>query len=67
VPAVEVRDRLVSFVDEVSRYASSMPQTGDQMFALDGKTGEILWRFSRGSSVNSGPSGVDGTVYWGSG
>jgi polyvinyl alcohol dehydrogenase (cytochrome) len=48
-------------------YASSMPQTGDQMFALDGKTGEILWRFSAGSSVNSGPSVVDGTVYWGSG
>ncbi len=48
-------------------YASSMPQTGDQMFALDGKTGEILWRYAAGSSVNSGPSVVDGTVYWGSG
>jgi polyvinyl alcohol dehydrogenase (cytochrome) len=48
-------------------YASSMPQTGDQMFALDGRTGEILWRFAAGSSVNSGPSVVDGTVYWGSG
>src|SRR4029079_3215712 len=48
-------------------YASSMPQTGDQMFALDGKTGEILWRFAAGSSVNSGPAVVDGTVYWGSG
>ena len=48
-------------------FASSMPQTGDQMFALDGKTGEILWRFAAGSSVNSGPSVVDGVVYWGSG
>jgi polyvinyl alcohol dehydrogenase (cytochrome) len=48
-------------------YASSMPQTGDQMFALDGETGEILWRYAAGSSVNSGPSVVDGTVYWGSG
>jgi polyvinyl alcohol dehydrogenase (cytochrome) len=44
-----------------------MPQTGDQMFALDGQTGEILWRYAAGSSVNSGPSIVDGTVYWGSG
>jgi polyvinyl alcohol dehydrogenase (cytochrome) len=48
-------------------YASSMPQTGDQMFALDAATGEILWRFAAGSSVNSGPAVVDGTVYWGSG
>jgi polyvinyl alcohol dehydrogenase (cytochrome) len=48
-------------------YASSMPQTGDQMFALDARTGQILWRFAAGSSVNSGPSVVDGTVYWGSG
>ena len=48
-------------------YASSMPQTGDQMYALDGETGEILWRYPAGSSVNSGPSVVDGVVYWGSG
>ena len=37
------------------------------MFALDGKTGAILWRYAAGSSVNSGPAVVDGTVYWGSG
>jgi polyvinyl alcohol dehydrogenase (cytochrome) len=37
------------------------------MFALDGETGEILWRFAAGSSVNSGPAVADGTVYWGSG
>jgi polyvinyl alcohol dehydrogenase (cytochrome) len=48
-------------------FASSMPQTGYQMFALDAATGEILWRFAAGSSVNSGPAVVDGTVYWGSG
>jgi polyvinyl alcohol dehydrogenase (cytochrome) len=48
-------------------YASSMPQTGYQMYALDGATGTILWRFAAGSSVNSGPAVVDGTVYWGSG
>jgi hypothetical protein len=26
----------------------------DQMFAVDARTGEILWRFSAGSSVNAG-------------
>jgi polyvinyl alcohol dehydrogenase (cytochrome) len=39
----------------------------NQMFALDAATGEILWQFSAGSSVNAGPAVVDGTVYWGSG
>jgi len=58
-------------------YAASMAHqspTADQMFALDGKTGEILWRYSTGDpvnptghSVNAGPAVVDGTVYWGSG
>jgi polyvinyl alcohol dehydrogenase (cytochrome) len=50
-------------------YVSSMAKlaTQDQMFALDAATGEILWRFRAGSSVNAGPAVVDGTVYWGSG
>ena len=29
--------------------------------------GLCLWRFAGGSSVNSGPAVVDGTVYWGAG
>ena len=41
--------------------------TQNQMFALDAATGEILWQFGAGSSVNAGPAIVDGTVYWGSG
>jgi polyvinyl alcohol dehydrogenase (cytochrome) len=50
-------------------YASSMAKLANQnqMFALDAATGAILWQFSAGSSVNSGPAVVDGTVYWGSG
>ena len=50
-------------------YASSMAKlpTQEQMFALDAATGEILWRFGAGSSVNAAPAVVDGTVYWGSG
>jgi polyvinyl alcohol dehydrogenase (cytochrome) len=50
-------------------YASSMAKLAnqDQMFALDAATGAILWQFGAGSSVNSGPAVVDGTVYWGSG
>jgi polyvinyl alcohol dehydrogenase (cytochrome) len=50
-------------------YASSMAKLAsqDQMFALDAATGEILWEFGAGSSVNAGPAVVGGTVYWGSG
>ncbi|PYR69379.1 MAG: hypothetical protein DMF88_06310 [Acidobacteria bacterium] len=50
-------------------YVSSMAKLAnqDQMFALDAATGEILWRFGAGSSVNAAPAVVDGTVYWGSG
>jgi polyvinyl alcohol dehydrogenase (cytochrome) len=50
-------------------YASSMAKglTEKQMFALDAATGAILWQYSAGSSVNSGPAVVNGTVYWGSG
>ena len=45
-------------------YAGSM--SGD-MVAMSAKSGEILWKFASGGSVASGPSIVDGTVYWGSG
>jgi polyvinyl alcohol dehydrogenase (cytochrome) len=50
-------------------YASSMAKLANQnqMFALDAATGEILWQFGAGSSVNSGPAVAHGTVYWGSG
>ena len=48
-------------------YASSMASTGNQLYALDAATGAILWQFAVGSSVNAGPSVVDGTVYWGTG
>ncbi len=50
-------------------YASSMAKMANQnqMFALDAATGEILWQFGAGASVNSGPAVADGSVYWGSG
>jgi len=50
-------------------YASSMAKlpAQKQMFALDAATGAILWQFGAGSSVNSGPAVVRGSVYWGSG
>jgi polyvinyl alcohol dehydrogenase (cytochrome) len=50
-------------------YASSMAKLAsqNQMFALDAATGTILWKFGAGSSVNSGPAVVKGTVYWGTG
>ncbi len=48
-------------------YAGSMAKTGDEVYALDAKTGAILWGFDVGSSVNSGPAVVRGSVYWGTG
>ena len=38
-----------------------------QMYALDTKTGNILWNFASGGSVIDGPSIVDGMLFWGSG
>ncbi len=37
------------------------------MFALNAATGNVLWSFAAGSSVNAGASIVNGMVYWGSG
>ena len=48
-------------------YAASMAKHGNEFYALDGATGEILWASSAGSSVNSGPAIVNRSVYWGSG
>src|SRR4029079_10481866 len=50
-------------------YTSSMAKLANQsqMFALDAATGAILWQFGAGSSVNSGPAIVKGSIYWGSG
>jgi polyvinyl alcohol dehydrogenase (cytochrome) len=50
-------------------YASSMAKLANQnqMFALDARSGAVLWQFGAGSSVNSGPAIVNGSVYWGSG
>src|SRR5258708_18551418 len=38
-----------------------------KMYALDTRTGRILWNFASGGTVIDGPSIVDGTLYWGSG
>jgi polyvinyl alcohol dehydrogenase (cytochrome) len=50
-------------------YAPSMGggATESTMLALDAATGEILWSFASGASVNAGATIVDGTVFWGSG
>lgn len=47
-------------------YAGSMDMEG-HMYAMDAETGEILWSFASGGSVNAAPTVVDGTLYWGSG
>ena len=50
-------------------FAGSMANKSQSptMFALDAKTGEILWRFPSGGSVAAGAAIADGVVYWGSG
>jgi polyvinyl alcohol dehydrogenase (cytochrome) len=50
-------------------FASSMAgsATAPTMLALDAATGQTLWAFAAGSSVNAGATIVDGDVYWGSG
>ena len=50
-------------------YAASMAGAPDarNMFALNAKTGAVLWDFAAGGSVIAGASIVNDTVYWGSG
>jgi len=50
-------------------YASSMAgsATAPTMLALDAATGQTLWGFAAGSSVNAGATVINRTVYWGSG
>ncbi len=50
-------------------YASSMALSPSEktMFAMDAATGQIIWSFAAGSSVNAGATIVDGVAYWGSG
>ena len=37
------------------------------MLALSASTGQTLWSFASGASVNAGATIVDGEVFWGSG
>lgn len=48
-------------------FGGSMARAGDQMFALDAASGQILWRHAAGASVGAHPAVVDGQVWWGSG
>jgi len=47
-------------------FAGSMDAMGT-MYALDTKTGNILWQFQSGATVYGGPAISNGVVYWGSG
>jgi polyvinyl alcohol dehydrogenase (cytochrome) len=50
-------------------YGSSMAgtDTAQNMFALDAGTGNTLWSFAAGASVNAGATIVNDSVYWGAG
>jgi polyvinyl alcohol dehydrogenase (cytochrome) len=45
----------------------SVEPTAPTMFAMDAATGQIIWSFKAGSSVNAGATIANGVVYWGSG
>lgn len=47
-------------------FAGAMDAPGT-MYAFNAATGEKLWSFESGGSVNSGAAVVKGSVYWGSG
>ena len=50
-------------------FVSSMAgaPTAPTMLALNAESGQTLWTFAAGSSVNAGAAVADGVVYWGSG
>ncbi|MBD0255856.1 MAG: PQQ-binding-like beta-propeller repeat protein [Cytophagales bacterium] len=63
--AVAINTGMVTVANGVV-LAGSMDAQGT-MYAFNAATGEQLWSFLSGGSVNSGPAVVDGNVYWGSG
>lgn len=59
-------------------FGCNLDQANGTMYALDAKTGKVLWSYNAGSgqspfvtgvfaACNAGPSIADGMVYWGSG
>jgi len=59
-------------------FGCNLDQVNGTMYALDAKTGKVLWSYNGGSGAspfvtgvfgacNAGPSIADGMVYWGSG
>lgn len=48
-------------------YAGSTAATGTNMYVLDARDGDILWRFASGGPVAAGAAIAGGTVYWGFG
>lgn len=59
-------------------FGCNLDQVNGTMYALDGRTGKVLWSYNSGSgsspfvtgvfgACNAGPSIADGMVYWGTG
>ncbi|GAG38797.1 unnamed protein product, partial [marine sediment metagenome] len=38
----------------------------NNLYALEAKSGELLWKYLTGADINSSPAVVEGTVYVGS-
>jgi polyvinyl alcohol dehydrogenase (cytochrome) len=65
-PAVTTTNQGAVSVANGVVYAGTIDAAGT-MYALKASTGETLWTFASGGSVNAGAAIVNGTVYWGSG
>jgi polyvinyl alcohol dehydrogenase (cytochrome) len=65
-PAVTTTNQGAVSVANGVVYAGTIDAVGT-MYALSASTGQTLWTYGSGGSVNSGAAIVNGTVYWGSG
>jgi polyvinyl alcohol dehydrogenase (cytochrome) len=63
--AIAINTGMVSVANGVV-FAGAMDAPGT-MYAFNAATGEILWSYESGGSVNSGAAIVNGVLYWGSG
>jgi len=56
----------VSAANDVA-FGCNLDPVNGTMYALDAKSGDVLWSFNSGGACNAGPSVADGIVFWGTG
>lgn len=48
-------------------FGCNLDPVNGTMYALEARTGRVLWSYNSGGACNAGPTIADGMVYWGSG